>query len=131
MLPENNIRFKPFEVKSGMTVAPRWRRELSLDLKNCLDEGLRNQVCLSKKLCDRSSSSLYLSQKLRYIDDQYTLSKGTIFIYEMKAQVISDKLPVSPFNLLCIIMLLLSESESVFNMNRDVAREKFSRFLIS
>ena len=92
---------------------------------------LETRFVFQRSFGDRSSSSLYLSQKLQYIDDQYTLSKGTIFIYEMKAQVTSDKLPVSPFNLLCIIMLLLSESESVFNMNRDVAREKFSRFLIS
>ena len=81
VLPENNIRFKPFEVKPGMTVAPQRRRELSLDLKNCLDEGLRSQVRLLKKLLwQKYACSLYLSQKLRYIDDQYTLCKGTLFV---------------------------------------------------
>ena len=127
VLPENNIRFKPFEVKPGMTVAPQRRRELSLDLKNCLDEGLGIQVCLLKKLLwQKYACSLYLSQKLRYIDDQYTLSKGTLFICEMKAQVINCQflLPI------CFVYAAVEWIKSVFNMNRDVAKEKLCRFLI-
>lgn len=41
---ENNSRFKPFEIKAGMSLAPVIRKELTLDDKMALDEGLQQQV---------------------------------------------------------------------------------------
>ena len=37
-------RFKPFEPKKGMSLAPVMRKQLSLETKRLLDEGLQHQV---------------------------------------------------------------------------------------
>lgn len=42
---EDDSRFKPFEVKTGMSVAPPVRKQLAPDMKIALDEGLQHQVC--------------------------------------------------------------------------------------
>ena len=61
---ETSTRFKPFEVKTGMSLAPVIRRHLLLDTKKLLDEGLRLQV---GTLCLKSvnkSNSLFLTNKI-------------------------------------------------------------------
>lgn len=53
-------RFKPFEPKKGMSLAPEIRKQLSLETKRLLDEGLRHQVRSS--YLNSSINQLYLQQ---------------------------------------------------------------------
>ena len=55
---ENNSRFKPFEIKAGMSLAPVIRKELTLDDKMALDEGLQKQVkCKTYKMSKKNKLS--------------------------------------------------------------------------
>ena len=48
VVTENTSRFKPFEIKAGMSLAPLTRKQLTLDTKKVLDEGIQRQVCNSR-----------------------------------------------------------------------------------
>ena len=48
VVTENTSRFKPFEIKAGMSLAPLTRKQLTLDTKKDLDEGIQRQVCNSR-----------------------------------------------------------------------------------
>lgn len=57
---ETSTRFKPFELKTGMSLAPVIRKHLSLETKRLLDEGIRLQV--SSSYLNSSINQLYLQQ---------------------------------------------------------------------
>lgn len=68
-------RFKPFEPKKGMSLAPVIRKQLSVETKRLLDEGLQHQV---RGSCQNSSINQLYLQQIQVESARYQLNYFTV-----------------------------------------------------